>query len=67
MRKINRKLKDLVNQEAQGNGGGTIEKRYFVNGKAAVRELNRQQEGETYWPMFSLSRQRQLWAVFSLA
>lgn len=65
MRKINRKLKDLVNQETQGNGGGTIGKRYFANGKAAVRELSRQQKGETYWPMLSLSHHRHIWAVFT--
>ncbi len=66
MRKINRKLKDLVNQEAQGNGGEKIEKRYFANGKTAVRGLKKQR-GEVYWPMMSVSRQSQLWVVFSLA
>jgi len=67
MRKINRKLADLVTKGAQGNGGETIEKLYFANGRKAGRAANRSVEADTYWPLVAGSRRCSLWAVVSLA
>jgi len=64
MRKINRKLNVLVTKGAQGNGGETVEKLYFANGKDAGRALRRDVEIGTYWPLVSESRNCNLWAVF---
>ena len=67
MRKINRKLADLVTKGAQGNGGETVEKIYFANGKDAGRALNRGVELNAYWPLVASMRKFGLWASFSLA
>ena len=66
MRKINRKLADLVTKGAQGNGGEKVEKMYFANGKDAGRALSRCVEADAYWPLVAKSRSCALWAVFSL-
>ena len=52
---------------AQGNGGESVEKMYFGNGKDAGRALNGHGDNETYWPLVSASKRYGLWAVFSLA
>lgn len=67
MRKINRKLKDLVTKGAQGNGGETVEKMYFANGKEAAKVFSRGMELNSYWPLMLGARRYGLWAIFSLA
>jgi len=64
MRKINRKLDDLVTKGAQGNGGEKVEKMYFTNGKEAVRALGRIGGNERYWPLMPVSKRHGLWTVF---
>ena len=64
MRKINRKLADLVTKGAQGNGGETVEKLYFANGKEAGRASNRGNKKETYWLMSLTKRNHQIWSCF---
>ncbi len=66
IRKINRKLKDLVHKGARGNNGTKVKKRYFANGAEAARALNRGQGPEVYWPTKKAARQSGIWAVFSL-
>ncbi|MCL4267864.1 MAG: hypothetical protein KJ069_32155 [Anaerolineae bacterium] len=66
LRKINRKLKDLVTNGARGNGGKKVEKLYFTNGANAGRALNRGQVQVAYWPLIAVSKKVNLWAVFSL-
>jgi len=67
MRKINQKLAVLVTKGAQGNGGETVEKLYFTNGKEAGRAFNGCGEYGTYWPLVTTSKRCDLWAVFSSA
>ena len=67
MRKINRKLKDLVTKGAQGNNGETVEKMYFANGKEAGRALDRHGDMNTYWQLMTPENRCGLWAVLSLA
>jgi hypothetical protein len=67
MREINRRLKDLVTKGAQGNGGETIEKLYFANGKEAAKVFSRGMELNSYWPLMLGARRYGLWAIFSLA
>ncbi len=66
MRKINRKLADLVTKGAQGNGSETVEKLYFANGKEAGQALGQCMQAAAYWPLVPGARKRDLWAVFSL-
>ena len=66
MRKINRKLADLVTKGARENGSETVKKLYFVNGKEAGRALNRGKGSELYWPVVSVSQKSHLWTAFSL-
>ena len=66
IRKINRKLKDLVRTGARGNNGTKVKKRYYANGAEAARALNRGQGSEIYWPTKMAARQSQIWSVFSL-
>lgn len=66
IRKINRKLKDLVRKGARGNNGTKVKKRYFANGAEAARALNRGAEPEKYWPTKMAACQSGIWAVFSL-
>ncbi|MCI0728558.1 MAG: hypothetical protein L0332_17815 [Chloroflexi bacterium] len=49
-RKINRKLKDLVNKGARGNGGDRVNRLYFHNGAAAAKAYNRRSIEDAYWP-----------------
>ena len=49
---------------AQGNGGDTVEKRCFANGKEARQTLNGCGDNETYRPLVTRARQCDLWAVF---
>ena len=65
MRKINRKLAVLVNKGTQGNRQQKVEKRYFVDGKDAVKALGRSVVSEAYWPFQSRAGLRKLWTVFS--
>ncbi len=64
MRKINRKLVDLVTKGARGNNSKTVERLYFANGKEAGQSLNRGVEVDAYWPLVSGAWQNGLWAVF---
>ena len=66
MKKINRKLKDLVTIGAQGNSGETIEKLYHANGSEAGQAFNRDTDVDAYWPLTVSGRRRQvdLWSVF---
>jgi len=66
MRKINQKLQVLAQKGARENGGEEVEKMYHANRADAVRALNRGQKPEAYWPMMRVSRQKNVWAVFSL-
>ena len=65
MRKINRKLSDLVTKGTQGNRRQKVVKRYFVDGKDAVKALDRGEVMEAYWPLQIGVRPGKLWAVFS--
>jgi len=65
MRKINRKLKDLVIIGARGNSSKKVEKRYYANGAVAARAINRGKRTESYWPLAAMSRRSTLWVVFS--
>ena len=51
MRKINRKLADLVTKGALGNGGEKVEKLYFANRQKAVREIEQDLGKNKYWSM----------------
>ncbi len=66
MRKINRKLKDLVTLGAQGNSGGNVDKLYYANGGEAGRAFNRNADKDAYWPLHVSGQRRQadLWSVF---
>ncbi len=66
IRKINRRLTDLVDKGAQGNGHEPVEKRYYANGKAAARTWNRDTTKEVYWPINTTTRHCRLWSVFTL-
>ncbi|MFO7683142.1 MAG: hypothetical protein R6X34_24170 [Chloroflexota bacterium] len=65
MRKINRKLKDLVTIGAQGNEQMKVEKLYYASGKEAARAASRGKREEAYWPVPVKARQEKVWAVFS--
>lgn len=65
MRKINRKLKDLVTIGAQGNEQAKVEKLYYATGKEAVQAASRGKREEAYWPVPVKARQGKVWAVFS--
>ena len=66
VRKINRKLTDLVDKGAQGNGSQQVEKRYYANGKAAARAWNRDTTKEVYWPTKTASQPNKALVCFSL-
>ena len=64
-RKINRQLKDLVNQRAQGNGGTeTVERLFYADGAEAGQAYNRGAGRDVYWGERPLGGQRALWSVF---
>lgn len=62
VRKINRKLQDLVHQGSRGNGSEQIERLYYANGAQAGTAVNQQRRSDIYWPT---GRQQgcQLWAA----
>lgn len=65
-KRINRELKDLVMQGMPGNVEGRAEthpkKRYYPNGKEAVRSCGRGQESDVYWQRHrTQNRQFVLW------
>jgi len=51
MRKINQKLKVLMQNGARGNSGEKVGKMFNTNGVEATRALNRNQGAMAYWPM----------------
>ena len=66
MRKINRKLKDLVNVRAQGNKQLKVVKLYHANGAKAARVFNRDVRTDIYWPVRSKEKKAfQFWSVLS--
>jgi hypothetical protein len=67
MRKTNRKLKDLVNEGAQGNDGGQVEKLYHANGGEAAKVFNRGVANDVFWPAISTAGQVKLWHVFCVS
>ena len=64
MRKINRKLQDLVNKGTQGNEQQKIEKLYHPNGAAIGRALNNRTNNELYWLSNQEMRGFNLWHCF---
>jgi len=62
-KRINRELKDLVMQGMPGNVEGKaetqrLEKRYYPNGKEAVRGCGRGQKSDVYWQRHQLRTRR---------
>ena len=68
-RKINRELKDLVDKEAQGNGGKRLRKCYYANGGEAGQAYNRQSACDLYWPFVGQKGRHRvnLWACFFIS
>jgi hypothetical protein len=58
---------DVCMAWARGNGGETVEKMYFANGKEAGRALGQHGDMSTYWQLVTPAERCGLWAVFSLA
>jgi len=67
MRKINRKLVDLVTKGARGNGSRKVEKLYFANGKEAVRASNQDLGKGKYWSMTLSKSKNHFWSYFLVA
>lgn len=51
LRRINRKLVDLVNQGELGNGKSEIERVFWPHGAGAVKGYNQSPENDAYWPL----------------
>jgi len=64
MRKINRKLNVLVTKGAQGNGGETVEKLYFANGKEASLAFDQNNEKVKYFFMPTTNSKNHFWSCF---
>jgi hypothetical protein len=64
MKKINRRLKDLVNKGTQGNEQKKIDKLYHANGADAAKVINRDKTTEAYWALNHEIRNFTLWHVF---
>ncbi|MCI0579744.1 MAG: hypothetical protein L0332_24415 [Chloroflexi bacterium] len=63
-RKVNRRLKDLVNKRAQGNGSQKVDKLFYRDGAEAGRVFNRRSGSEAYWPALELPAGQVVWGVF---
>jgi len=64
MRKINRKLVDLVTKGARGNDSETVEKLYFANGKVARQAFNLDIKKEKYWFVSIATKRHHIWSSF---
>ncbi|MCI0575878.1 MAG: hypothetical protein L0332_28325 [Chloroflexi bacterium] len=63
-RKVNRRLKDLVNERAQGNGSQKVGRLFYRDGTEAGRAFNRRSGSEAYWPALELPAGQVVWGVF---
>ena len=64
-RKINRKLKDLVNERARGNSSEKVDRLYHAHGAAAGKAYNGDPDRDAYWPMLPTKSGR-IWGVIEM-
>jgi hypothetical protein len=64
-RKINRKLKDLVNERARGNGSEKVDRLYHPHGSAAAKSYNGDPDRDAYWPI-TATKSGRIWGVIEM-